>query len=367
VGVFLSGGLDSSTIAALAQMQTSHPLKTFSLAFDDPAFDESTYSRQVAKFLGTEHFEETLTEQTVLNTLEAALDCLDEPLADPSLLPTFLLSKLASQHVKVVLGGDGGDELFAGYPTYLAHQYAQAYRQIPEWLRSRIISNFVRKLPTKNTYQSLEWKIKRFIFRWDNNPVVRHFRWMSNTDLQDLSEIITASPSIINNIDDFTSLQLQEPSNHMLALDFLTYLPGSVLTKVDRASMAHGLEVRPPFLDSEVVELAFLTPLQIKLRKGKEKYLLKMAAQNYLPKEIILRKKKGFAIPLARWLKGPLRQKIEETLIYSPLWKSQTLNQHTFIKWNKEHQIGAIDRSRSLWALLVLDHWIRKNNILERS
>jgi asparagine synthase (glutamine-hydrolysing) len=356
VGVFLSGGIDSSLVAALAQRHAGGGIQSFSIAFEDPRFDESAYARLIAKDLGTRHVEHKFAERELIDVLDSALDSLDEPMADPSILPTYLLSRITAQHVKVVLSGDGGDEMWAGYPTYKAHRYALAYSRVPRLIRSRMIDPLVARLPVDYGYQSFEWKAKRFALRWDDDPLRRHLRWMSNLDVEDVSRCVADAP---------TPIQLTcgngngtiDMMNRVLALDFQTYLPGSVLTKVDRASMAHGLEVRPPLLHNELVDFAFSLRSDVKLRGTTTKSLLKRAAAGLLPEEIIHRRKKGFAIPLAAWLNGPLGARVQRVIETSPLWKTGLLRADVFRRWRDEHAARAVDRSRPLWALLVLDHW----------
>ncbi|MBX9603398.1 MAG: asparagine synthase (glutamine-hydrolyzing) [Bryobacteraceae bacterium] len=357
VGSFLSGGIDSSLITAIAQKKYGVPVQTFSIGFADKEFDESEYSDLAARKLGTVHRSRLVDERDLLSELDAALDSLDEPLADPSIVPTYIVSKLAAEHVKVVVGGDGGDELWAGYPTYLAEKFARYYSRIPAMVRGAA-GSAIAALPVSGSYQSLEWKLKRFANRWDDEPVRRHLRWMSNTDVDDLPLIlpgVNAEPPLLNSFRSPANGDLLTP---MLALDFRTYLPGSVLTKVDRASMAHGLEVRPPFLDNHVVDLSFSIAAEWKLRGRERKYLLKRVAESYLPPEIIYRPKRGFAIPLAKWIAGPLRPRIEQILRDSPAWDG--MNRETFAAWLKLHLAARQDFSRSLWALLVLDHWMRR-------
>jgi asparagine synthase (glutamine-hydrolysing) len=364
VGIFLSGGIDSSSVAALAQRQLRQPVRTFSIAFEDPAFDESSYARQVARHLRSDHTEETLSEAILLDTVDAALGSLDEPVADPSIVPTYLLSRLAARHVKVALGGDGGDELWAGYPTYRAHVFARLYGAVPESLREGVIAPLVSRLPVADRYQSFEWKAKRFTGRWASEPSRRHLRWMSNTDLPDLANLV---PALAGNPPPLGTAPLFESDviNSMLALDFRTYLPGSVLAKVDRASMAHGLEVRPPLLDNELVDWAFSLPSRVKLHGTTGKYLLKKAVRGLLPAEVVDRPKKGFAIPLASWLRGPLAPLVEAALRDSPLWASgePPLGRECLDAWWTEHRERRRDRSRGLWALVVLDRWMKRERI----
>jgi asparagine synthase (glutamine-hydrolysing) len=363
IGVFLSGGIDSSCVALLAQQHSSRPLKTFSIAFQDPTFDESTYARMVARRIGSDHVEERLEPSNLIDIVDVALARLDEPLADPSYLPTFLVSRLAAAHVKVVLGGDGGDELFGGYPTYRAHKAGRLYGLLPEGLRAGALSRVISALPDRDSYQSLAWKLKRFVLRWDADAGRRHLRWMSNLDLEDLRRGVPRAsgfpPATLEN----GAPAMRDPLNAILALDFLTYLPSSVLTKVDRASMAHGLEVRPPMLDNDIVDWVFSLPSSLKVRSRRGKILLKSAARGRLPRRIIDRPKKGFGIPLAAWLRGPLRERTEVALRPSPLWTSGMLDRAAFANWAALHVARRGDYSKALWALIVLDEWVRRERI----
>jgi asparagine synthase (glutamine-hydrolysing) len=363
LGVFLSGGIDSSCVAFLAQRHSSRPLKTFSIAFEEPTFDESGYARMVARQIGSDHVEERLQASNLLDVVDVALGQLDEPLADPSYLPTFLLSRLAAAHVKVALGGDGGDELFGGYPTYRAHRVARLYSLIPRSVRAEFLESFVANLGERDSYQSLAWKLKRFVLRWDDDPRRRHLRWMSNLDLPDLSRGLPQAsgfpPATLEN----GGAPLPDPMNAILALDFLTYLPSSVLTKVDRASMAHGLEVRPPMLDNDIVDWTFALPSSLKVDALRSKVLLKQAARGKLPDAIIDRPKKGFGIPLAAWLRGPLRPRVDAALGRSALWSSRLLDREAFAGWAALHAARKGDYSKALWALIVLDEWLRRERI----
>jgi len=356
VGVFLSGGIDSSLVAAFAQRHCAGLLTTFSIGFADADFDESPYARRVASHLATRHIEQVFSEDDLLKNLDDCLSCLDEPMGDPSVLPTYVLSQLAARHVKVVLGGDGGDELWAGYPTYNAHRYARWYRRLPRWVRAAVVKPLVRALPVSDGYQSFEWKAKRFALRWAEPAQVRHMRWMSNLDLPDLALALGAPPPAA--LGQWAAAG--DSLDGILALDFTTYLPGSVLAKVDRAAMAHGLEVRPPMLDNALIELAFSVPASMKVKGAVLKSLLKQAACGLLPDEIIHRRKKGFAIPLAGWTRGPLVSRLQDLIASSPVWDTGLLNRAAFAGWLRDHRARAADRSRPLWALLVLDHWYRK-------
>lgn len=360
VGIFLSGGIDSSIVATLAAGRAKDRMKAFSIGFEDATFDETRYAKLMAERLGVEHVVEQLHEGNLLDVIDDALDMLDEPLADPSFLPTFLLSRLAARHVKVVVGGDGGDELWGGYPTYRAHRYAKIYAKVPSWIRNDVLPHAIARLPIDDRYQSLEWKVRRFTERWDDDATTRHLRWMSSVDLPELALAMPHSGAVVPPTLHARLPETNDWLQRILALDFTTYMSGSVLTKVDRASMAHGLEVRPPLLDNETIDWAFRLPSKYKLRGRRGKYLLKLAANGKIPDELIERSKKGFGIPLARWLRGPLRDRMQTLVDSSPIWDGQILGQSAFQTWNREHQTKEKDHSKALWALFVLDHWFRR-------
>ncbi len=376
VGVFLSGGIDSSSVAAMAQAikqedGRKETLRTFSIAFEEKDFDESPYARLVAQHLGTDHIEKRVGVHTLVESVDALLTSLDEPLGDSSILPTAVVSQLAAKHVKVVLGGDGGDELWGGYPTYRAHALAPLYRRFPNWVRKAWIGPMVRSLPVRSTYQSLEWKLKRFAERFDHDPIRRHFRWMSASDTGDVAMMFRSDKPTDQDWSGHEALrEFQEYFGNgsrssqdvmnMMDIDFMSYLPGSVLTKVDRASMAYSLEVRPPMLDREFVRWSRSVPLNLKIRRGVGKYLMKQAMRPLLPAGIVDRKKRGFAIPLARWCEGVLGDRVHKILADSPVWEVAGLERSWFASALGQHRGRARDRSRSLWSLIVLDHWCRR-------
>jgi len=363
VGVFLSGGLDSSSVATLAQGFTEERLRTFSIGFEAKSFDESGYARIVAARIGSQHTEEIVGEQTLLDSLDTVIESLDEPLADHSYLPTYLLARLTARHVKVVLGGDGGDELWAGYPTYKAHQYARVYALLPHAMKSEVVAKFVTHLPVAAGYQSLDWKLRRFAGRWDDDMLRRHFRWLSSIDLPDLGRALPFARGETPPPLRVSYPELGDWMTTLLGVDFSSYMHASVLTKVDRASMAHSLEVRPPILDNEFVAWSFSVPSELKLRHGTSKYLFKKAARPHLPHEIVDRPKRGFGIPLIAWLRGPLIPALDEALGDSVLWDDGLLDRDVFRAWKDDHVAGKADASKPLWALLVLSRWARREGI----
>ncbi len=360
LGVFLSGGLDSSCIAALAARRSKSRLQAFCIAFDDASFDESAHARRMSAHLGLEHVEEKVGEAALLENIDRVLDHLDEPLGDHSIVPTDLLCRLAARHVKVALGGDGADELFGGYPTYRAHvHHARLLRPITPLFRSARARGLLERIPASDRYQALDWKVKRFLGRWDDDTRTRHLRWMSALDLPELREAMGARfvrPATLGE-----HVGGADPIALATGLDFRTYLPGSVLTKVDRASMAHGLEARPPFLDESVVALARRVPSRDKLRGSTGKWLLREASRDSLPPAILERGKHGFSVPLAAWLRGPLAPRLRAILADSPCWS--VLERGAFQRFADAHAARRGDHQKGLWALIVLDAWMRARGV----
>ena len=270
IGVFLSGGIDSSCVAVLAQQHSKRRLKTFSIAFEDPTFDESDHARTVARQIGSEHIEERLGAENLLDVVDVALSRLDEPLADPSYLPTFLLSRLASRHVKVALGGDGGTSSSPAMRRSALTAMRASTGGFPVARDDRCVGSSPG-LRERDHYQSLEWKLKRFVLRWDDDAPAPPPSMDVGTSISRTSRGGSPRPpGPPSRLRSTATLPSRDDwLDAVLALDFSTYLPGSVLTKLDRASMAaHGLEVRPPILDNEMIRWAFSLPSSLKLFTG---------------------------------------------------------------------------------------------------
>lgn len=354
VGVFLSGGIDSSVVTAHAAHLVGKDLLSFSIGFDDPEFDESVAAKSVADHLGIRHHSKKISLNDLGDELNAALDHMDEPLADASILPTRILSKFASQYVKVVLSGDGGDELFGGYPTYRAHSLAKYYNYIPKFIRLNFLEKFSRMLSSGQSRQSLTWKIKRVIERFDDDPAICHFRWMSSVDKNYLS---VEPPTIKLWLNKYNNRNI----SNMMDLDTTYYLGGPVLTKSDRASMAYGLEVRPVLLDKEVYALSREIPAKWKLYKGISKYILKKSIEGALPDKILKLPKKGFGIPLAKWFRGDLIDQYNKYVLDSHLCDLGIISEENLRLFLNEHLDQRQDRSKELWALYVLGYWLHKN------
>ena len=365
LGVFLSGGIDSSAITALAQQEVPGKLKTFSIGFEDPSFDESKYASQVSQFLGTEHYEQQMTPADLLHIVPNLPDILDEPMADASILPTYLLSKFTREHVTVALGGDGGDELFAGYPTYLAHKFAIQYERFLRNLHP-LITFLANLLPVSDDNISFDFKVKKLLSGIDYPDTIRNSVWLGSFSFPDIKNVVSPEIKIqfnpIRLVEEISSHEkgfpLKDRTTLLQYLDLKLYLQESILVKVDRASMACSLEVRAPFLDYELVEFVMGLPSKLKLKRFTSKYILKKAMKTLLPKEVIHRKKKGFGVPIAKWVKGPLRELFEELLSPDRLRREGFLNPGYVETLLKEHLVNKKDNRKQLWTLLVWELWV---------
>jgi len=371
LGILLSGGVDSSTVAAFAAQHAAEKIKTFSIGFEEDSFDESKFARSVAEHLQTEHYEEKLSVEKAANLISEIGTWLDEPMSDGSLIPTFLLSRFVRKHVTVALGGDGGDEIFAGYPMYFGHKVANVYDAIPKFLRRGLIEPVVNNLPVSTRNLSFDYKAKRFVAASKYDLVTRHHSWFGSfsidaqTDLLAKDVLAATSNDIYKGAKDL--LKITDAATEIEQMQFLDmnfYMAEDILTKVDRASMAVSLEVRAPFLDPRVAEYAASLPLEYKLKGNKGKYILKKAVEDLLPKEILKRPKKGFGIPIAEWLKGRLNPLLHDLLAPERL-KNQGLFDAAFVqKLIKEHEAGAASHHKQLWTLLVFQLWF--DNFLTR-
>jgi asparagine synthase (glutamine-hydrolysing) len=365
LGVFLSGGIDSSAVAAFAAPHARGRLSTFSIAFDDPSFDESAPARQVAEALGTEHHEQVLSLREAGGLIAALPDLLDEPLGDASLLPTYLLSRFARQAVTVALSGDGGDEVFAGYPTYRAHRLARLYGRVPSIIREGLVAPLVHRLPVSLDNFSLDFRLKRFVTGMSYGVVERHARWMGSFTPAEQDELFTAetlsrmpAPPSYAAVHAFAAAIPEEPwLNQVLYLDLKGYLGEGVLTKVDRASMACSLEVRVPLLDRRVVEFAATLPPGLRLRGLTTKYVLKRVLRGRLPDTIITRPKKGFGVPLARWFRGEFGSLLEDVCAPEAIRREGLFRPEVVQRLLREHREGRQDHRKKLYTMLAWQLW----------
>ncbi|MBD2577767.1 asparagine synthase (glutamine-hydrolyzing) [Oscillatoria sp. FACHB-1406] len=364
VGVLLSGGLDSTTVAALMAEAAPGNVKSFSIRFDDPSFDESYYARLAARHLQTEHHELTLTPKLVLELVPQLAKVLDEPLGDSSIIPTFLLSQFTRRHVKVALGGDGGDELFGGYSTLQAHRLVEYYEMLlPGFVRHRVVPWLVDRLPVSFDNISLDFKIRRFIGGRGIPIVMRHHQWLGSFTVAQKQKLLQPWTQLQERdtyqiaFQHQRNSQAQEALNQLLYCDLKLYLEGDILPKVDRASMANSLEVRVPLLNHTLVEYVAKLPHNMKLHGLTTKYILRRAMRPYLPKEIIQRGKKGFNMPVAKWFSGPLRPLLEEMLSAERLQREGFFNPNYVQQLLQEHLSGRKDHRKLLWTLLVFELW----------
>jgi len=361
VGIFLSGGVDSSLIAAYASDVAGKKIRTFGIGFSEASFDETAYATEVAGILGTEHAQRRFDVSESLASFEAISAFLDEPFADPSVLPTHLLSKVTREHATVALSGDGGDELFWGYGTFKAHRLADALERLPRPLLSAA-AGLAKRLPVSDRYMSLPFVAERF-FRGIGLPTIERDRaWRSTVSLKSQERLFlpeamdavragrVAAPSWEN---DFS-----RDSRKLLAASYLfDYLPNDILYKADRASMAASLEVRSPLLDHRIAEFAWRLPPSLKLRGFTAKYLMKRLLERRLPKRLVHRRKQGFAIPTAAWLRGPLRERCETYFSKSFQERVGLFQQATIDRWWKEHLDRRRDHRKCLWSLLMFCQW----------
>src|SRR2546430_6621728 len=364
LGVLLSGGIDSSVVAALAVRASSEAVKTFSISFAESSFEESSYARAVAKFLGTDHHEERLSANLAANLVGDIGSWMDEPFSDPSLVPTYLLSRFTRKHVTVALGGDGGDELFAGYPMYRGHRWAEIYSRVPGILKTGIIEPLVRRLPVKTKNLSFDYKALRFITGAKYDPLVRHHVWFGSFTPEEQMQLLTAATLAASDSDIYRDARrlldecdASDVVERMQNLDTRLYLAEDILTKVDRASMAVSLEVRAPFLDPRVAQYAASLPANYKLRGRKTKSILKRAAADLLPPFVTRRSKKGFGVPVAEWLKGKLRPLARDLLSQERVQRAGVFNADYVTRLQDEHERGVANHRKPLWTLLMFELW----------
>ena len=354
LGVFLSGGIDSSLVTAFAARAQAQ-VKTFSVRFTDPSFDESTHARTVADHLGTSHHEEVLDVAQAAQLVPTLGDVLDEPVGDGSIIPTTMLSRFVRRHVTVALGGDGGDELFAGYPTYFAHRIAKFARPL-RWARA-----LVDRLPVSHDNFSFDFKLKKLVSGLDAPPEERNYVWLGATPKPVVDALIGGDHDIYAAA---RARYREGQGNHLervLYQDVGLYMCHSVLAKVDRASMSASLEVRAPLLDTAFAEYAASLPMSYKLGGplGRtSKYILKKLAYRYLPAKIVERPKKGFGMPIARWLREDLAPLVHDVLLDPrSLAATGRLRRAVVERMLREHAEGKVDHRQRLWTLLVLELW----------
>ena len=371
LGAFLSGGVDSSTIVALMQAQSSRPVKTFTVGFDESGFDESPHALAVSQHLGTEHHTLRVTAADAQAVIPLLPGMYDEPFADSSQIPTYLVSKAARQHVTVALSGDAGDELFGGYNRYFWGQRV--------WSRLGWMSPNLRQalgtgiqhipiatwdalglvLPGAHAVSRLGDKAHKLAHRLKTVETVDDLYRSLVTEWPQGADLVRGAGKLPTKLHNASLVAgVPEAEHRMMLWDTLTYLPDDILTKVDRAAMSVSLETRVPFLDHRVVELAWRLPLQMKIRRGQGKWALRQVLYNYVPRELIERPKAGFGIPVGQWLRGPLRDWAEELLDEARLEREGYLNVTTIRQVWLEHLSGRYDWTSRLWTVLMFQAWL---------
>lgn len=363
LGVFLSGGLDSSTVAYYAQKNSNSRIQTFSIGFEDESYNESDYAYQVARHLNTVHHTEVLTSRDTLNLMDVIYPMVDEPFADASLIPTYFLSKYTKSKVTVALGGDGSDELMAGYPTFISNYFKTPFAYLPSSLHNLLLNLTNHVLPSSDNNISLDFKIKQFLRGFQSSQNHIHQLWLGSFTPDEKIKLFNKEcydriidKSGLNIIDNhFNSIPKSLTDFDKLIYYYCqTYLQDDILVKVDRASMFNSLEVRAPFLDKDVVEFLISLPKEFKQKGFESKLILKKLMEGKLPNNIIYRPKKGFGIPISSWIKNEMKNKISEVLFQ----KDDYFNHEYISKIWSDHQSKRSNNRKLIWNLYMLKYWI---------
>lgn len=348
VGVFISGGMDSSILAALASKAIGvDKVHTFSAKFAEASYDESGDAAVIAARMRTRHVPVPANEETLFDALQAVTRRVAEPIADPAVLPTFLLARAAREHVKVVLSGEGADELFGGYPTYIGHKIAPLYCAIPRFVR-RGFEALVRRLPSSGKKVTLEFLLKRFVTGAALPWAERHAAWFGTGPLKGSRAAIDGSAG--RTADILAAAML---------LDYRTYLRDNLLVKVDRATMLSSVEARAPFLDRDLTAFALSLPAQLRVRRLTTKWILKKAAEAWLPKDVIYRKKRGLSVPVASWINRGLGSEVDRLLAPARL-EASGLDAEMVGRLLAEHRREEANHAKPLWAVIMLQYWMEK-------
>jgi asparagine synthase (glutamine-hydrolysing) len=359
LGAFLSGGLDSTAIVALMSQLSGNSVKTFAIGFEgEPSFNELEHARAAAKVYGTDHHEFVVRPDTV-DLLPKLVWHYDQPFGDSSGLPTYLVSKLTREHVTVALTGDGGDELFAGYDRIAAADLAQSYRRLPRIFRSALIG-LLRSFPESTGYGGVIRRARRFV-EYASLPLTEQYlAWAGVFDRGFLHQLLMAE-TIRDPLESlhtaFDRVKGVDPLSRLLYVNMKTFLPGDLLVKTDRMSMAHSLEARCPFLDHELIEFVGKIPSALKLKGLTTKYILKKAMEGLVPSQIVHRKKHGFGAPVGQWFRTSLREYVRETLLSPGALRRGYFREEVVRDLIDEHQCGKRDHGQRLWVLLTLEIW----------
>lgn len=368
LGAFLSGGIDSSTVVAFMTLTSNSPVRTFSIGFEEESYNELPYARQVATAFETEHLEQIISPN-ISNLAEQLAGHLDEPLGDFSIFSTYLVSEMARNLVKVVLSGDGGDEVFGGYDTYVAQSMHGYYSLLPTSIRKKVLPSLADLIPPQRAKKGLVNKAKRFVEGSAYPGSLQHTRWMlflNEGDKHQLyqsewhAQLTDAKPTTLLE-GYFHKANQWDPLAQQQYVDIKTYLVDNILTKVDRMSMAVSLETRVPLLDHRIVEFSLSLPQHMKLQRNKTKIILRRAMKELLPQNVLTKPKQGFSIPLKHWLRGPLKPLMMDLLSQNAIRQRGYFEPQTITRWVDEHLRGRANHSHRLWALLLFELWQQKN------
>jgi asparagine synthase (glutamine-hydrolysing) len=368
LGAFLSGGIDSSTIVAFMSETADTQVQTFSVGFGDPTYNELPYARMVAEHFNTRHYEEFL-EPDITVLVPRLVRQYDEPFGDFSSFPTYLVSEMARRQVKVVLSGDGGDEIFGGYDTYLAQKMdASVYRYLPRYVRQQALPRLLAAVPPRPAKKGLINKSKRFVEGAALDPALQHARWMMFMDEADKARLYRPHLRAALNGDSpqalikhyFQEVHSRDPLAQQQYVDVKTYLVDDILTKVDRMSMATSLEARVPLLDYRIVNFALNLPPHLKLNGRDTKVILRQVMANRLPAAVLDKPKEGFSIPLKHWLRHELRPLMHDLLSPDRLKQRGYFDPDCVAHWIQEHEARRANHSHRLWSLMVFELWQRQ-------
>jgi asparagine synthase (glutamine-hydrolysing) len=366
VGVMLSGGLDSSTIVALMSRHTKEPIHTFSVGFDDATFNELPYARMVAERFKTRQHEVVVTADVVRELLPAYLRYIDEPYADGSAIPTYCVCQIAKPEVVVVLSGEGGDEIFAGYDTYAAFRAAERFRRVPAWVSRYLIQPMVNRLPVSDRKLSLEFKLKRFLGGAHLPPEQAHLWWrIVLTEVQKFDlytprvlEQMTPAPAERLFIEEFRRSSSGDTLSRLMQMDASIFLPDDLMIKNDRMSMAHSLEARVPMTDTTLVRFMARVPSDLKLKGFRKKHIMRLAMTGLLPDAILNKKKVGLEMPYSRWLKRELKDVVDRHLGRDRIAERGLFRPEAVQSLVDDHHAGRRDNGRALWGLLNYMMWL---------
>ena len=344
VGVFISGGLDSSVLATLASAAIGvDKVHTFSAQFAEASYDESGDAAVLARQMRTKHVPVRTDEETLLEALQNVTTRVAEPLADPAILPTFLLARTAREHVKVILSGEGADELFGGYPTYLGHKIAPKFDALPGFVRNGV-RRLAYALPASGKKVTLEYLLKKFVSDAERPWIERHLSWFGTG--------LPARP-----LPDVQA-EGEDPLTGAMLLDYRSYLRDNLLVKVDRATMLSSVEARAPYLDRDVTAFALSLPPSLRVRGLTTKWVLKKAAEKWIPKEVIYRRKRGLSVPIASWINRGLRSEVDRLLAPERLRKQELVDVAHVTELLAQHRTGRANHAKPLWTVIMLQYWL---------